>query len=119
MKSIAATTKSSHSTKTPKYIDDYFVLGKRKYIKLNSGPTTYFVVDSNKNICELVTIRENKDTGLLLFAENDYNGAFDNQKPIWEKIYNNRKNDLSFKIIECNSREYVTTCNHDQKACRQ
>lgn len=62
MKSIAATTKSSHSTKTPKYIEDYFVLGKRKYIKLNSGPTTYFVVDSNKNICELVTIRKHKDT---------------------------------------------------------
>jgi len=56
-------TKSVHTT-TSEFIKDYFILSKRIYIKLNSGPTTYFVVDSNNNICELVTIKEDKDTGL-------------------------------------------------------
>lgn len=58
------TTKVDHTTKSPRYIEDYFVLGDRKYIKLNSGPTTYFVVDGNINICEQVTIKEDSDTGL-------------------------------------------------------
>ena len=56
-------SRGNNLLKTPKYMEDYFVLGDCKYIKLNSGPTTYFVVDEDKNICELVTIKEDKDTG--------------------------------------------------------
>ena len=61
--SISATLMSSSSPKTIMLTEDYFVLDKRAYIKLKSGPTTYFVVDANKNICETVTIKETKEEG--------------------------------------------------------
>lgn len=56
--STLTTTSSISSTKTPMFIEDYFVLDKRIYIKLKTGPTTYFVVDIKKNICETVTIKD-------------------------------------------------------------
>lgn len=45
----------------------------------------------------------NKNIGLLTFAVNDWNGAFDNQSNIWSKIYDNQKENLDFKIVECGS----------------
>lgn len=45
----------------------------------------------------------NKNIGLLAFAESDPNGAFDNQLEIWNKVCNNQKDNLDFKIIECGS----------------
>lgn len=50
-------------TETPQFIEDYFYWNKRTYIKLSSGPTVYFVVDTHKNICESVRIKEDKDDG--------------------------------------------------------
>lgn len=45
----------------PNFIEDFFVLGNRTYIKLKTSPTVYFVIDGEKNICEKVTIKENID----------------------------------------------------------
>lgn len=62
MKSSVAKSKSSYaSLKVPDFLDDYFVWGKRTYIKLASEPTVYFVVDSGKNICETVRIKEDDE----------------------------------------------------------
>ena len=44
-----------------------------------------------------------KETGLLIFAESDWNGAFDNQAGIWSKAYEHLKDTLNFRIIECGS----------------
>lgn len=44
-----------------------------------------------------------KEVGLLLFGENDWNGAFDNQQKVWNRIYNRQKDRLNFQIIECGS----------------
>jgi hypothetical protein len=44
-----------------------------------------------------------KNIGLLSFAVDDWNGAFDNQSKIWSKVYDNQKDNLDFKIIECDS----------------
>ena len=44
----------------PNFIEDYFVLGNRTYIKLKTSPTAYFVIDTEKNICEKVIIKEHK-----------------------------------------------------------
>jgi len=59
--SIKMETTANCSITTPKYIEDNFILGNRKYNKLSSGPTVYFVVDNNKNICEMVRIKEDND----------------------------------------------------------
>ena len=45
----------------PNFIEDNFVLGNRTYNKLKSSPTVYFVIDSEKNICEKVIIKEDRD----------------------------------------------------------
>jgi hypothetical protein len=63
----------------PEFITDSLVWRNRSYVKLRSGPTVYFVVDSYKNICEFVQIKEHKDgkreesskTKLALFSISD------------------------------------------------
>ena len=52
---------------------------------------------------QLNNIDQEKEIGLLIFATADHNGAFDNQTEIWNKIYNERKDDLNFRIVECDS----------------
>ena len=47
--------------RTPTFNEEYFVIGNRTYNKLKSSPTVYFVIDGEKNICEKVTIKENRD----------------------------------------------------------
>lgn len=44
-----------------------------------------------------------KETGLLLFAEDDSIGAMDKKHDILNKIYEKRKDDLNFRIAECKS----------------
>ena len=61
--SLKMETTANSSITTPKYIEDNFILGNRIYNKLSSGPTVYFVVDNKKNICEMVKITEDKETG--------------------------------------------------------
>jgi len=45
---------------TPGFIEDFFTWKGRLYNKVQTGPTTYFVVDTLKNICEQVKISEDK-----------------------------------------------------------
>ena len=47
---------------TPEFIEDFFSWNGRLYNKVQTGPTTYFVVDISKNICEQVKIFEDKKT---------------------------------------------------------
>lgn len=44
-----------------------------------------------------------KEVGLLVFGENDGNGAFDEQQELWEKMHNIKKDTLDFRIVECGS----------------
>lgn len=61
MKAKTRAALSYSSDKPPKFIEDHFVWDKRFYFKIQSGPTTYFVVDQVKNRCELVQISEKED----------------------------------------------------------
>ena len=47
---------------TPRFIEDFFSWKGRLYNKVQTGPTTYFVVDISENICEQVKISEDKKT---------------------------------------------------------
>ncbi len=47
---------------TPRFIEDFFSWKGRLYNKIQTGPTTYFVVDTSENICEQVKISEDKKT---------------------------------------------------------
>lgn len=47
----------------PEFKEDFLFWRNRTYIKLSSGPTVYFVVDTIKNICESVRIKEDKEDG--------------------------------------------------------
>jgi hypothetical protein len=44
-----------------------------------------------------------KEVGLLIFADEDWIGSFDNQSKLWKKIYDQQKESLNFRIVECGS----------------
>jgi hypothetical protein len=53
---------------------------------------------------QLQEIDQEKEVGLLVFAKGDWNGAFDNQSKIWNKLYEQKKDKLNFRIIECDTK---------------
>lgn len=46
---------------------------------------------------------KSKEMALILFAGEDWNGAFDKQSDIWEKIYDQQKEVRNFRIVECDN----------------
>ncbi len=48
---------------TPGFVEDFFSWNGCLYNKVQTGPTTYFVIDKLENICEQVKIYEDKKTG--------------------------------------------------------
>lgn len=45
-----------------------------------------------------------KKVGLMVFAKDDWSGSFDDQKDVWSKIYNQQKEDVNFRIVECGTK---------------
>lgn len=54
---------------------------------------------------QLQTGDKEKEAGLLVFAAEDWNGAFDNQQAVWQKLYDQQKDSRNFRIVECRSSE--------------
>lgn len=51
----------------PTYTEDHFISKDRCYLKLQTGPTKYFVLDRKKKISEIVTIaKEKKENGRVV-----------------------------------------------------
>lgn len=80
------------------------VPGSVKMLNEKSGIVNFQRYPKEILINQLKDINQQKGVGFLVFAESDHNGAFDNQKEIWKKIYNERKDYLNFRIVECRSK---------------
>lgn len=78
--------------------------GSVKMLHEKWGITNFQRYPKDILIQQVGEIDKDKGLGLLVFAEDDYNGAFDDQQDRWSKLYDHRKNDLNFVIIESNSK---------------
>ncbi|MEI6529164.1 MAG: hypothetical protein WCN88_02005 [Candidatus Falkowbacteria bacterium] len=46
---------------------------------------------------------KSKEIALMLFAGEDWNGAFDKQSDVWKKIYDQQKEVRNFRVVECDN----------------
>lgn len=77
--------------------------GSVKYLHETLGITNFQRYPKELLIDQLKEPDPNKALALLAFAKEDHNGAFDQQKPIWQSVYEEQGGKYNFRVCESGS----------------
>lgn len=93
------------ATKSFEAMDELEALSPGSVKKLHEefGITNFQRYPKEILLNQMAQIDQSKEVGLMIFAANDWNGSMDTEQNLLSKIAHLRKNDLNFRIVECDS----------------